>query len=78
MTDNEKITVGDNAKRLIDNEAFNLAIERMKFKNFSSFCNVKQDDIESMKNINLQMSAITDLERELKDIVIDGNQAKEN
>ena len=76
MTDNEKVMMGDKAEKLLNNAAFDFAIERIKFNNFSSFCNLKPDDIEGMKLINLKQSALDDLERELKDIVIDGNNAK--
>ncbi len=76
MKKGDTYDIGKKAESLESNEAFIAAISNIKKRYFEKFCNISHDDVEGMKKVNLSMSAIDDLESELKDLIIDGNNAK--
>lgn len=70
--------LGKEAGKLSANKAFNAAILNIKNRYFEKFCNLSVGDIDEMNKVNLSMSAIDELEEELKDLIIDGNNAEKS
>lgn len=76
MDKSKTYDLGKKAEKLLDNDAFTSAVSNAKKGYFEEFCRLSHRDTEMMVALNLQMNAIDSIVDELKDLVVDGNNAK--